>query len=156
MVTIFFDGLCEPINPGGTACFGYAIHGLGKVTEPVEGNGKYKSGAGVTNNVAEWVALGKALAYLVAEKVRPDTLTILGDSQLVINQLTGDSECHNDTLRMFRDRCIEHLTWLGCTWKAMWIPREQNVEADRLSRAAYVGITGRAVPERANKKTATS
>ncbi|AMV30151.1 hypothetical protein VT84_37510 [Gemmata sp. SH-PL17] len=145
---IFFDGLCEPINPGGTACYGYAIYGIGPVGKAVPGCGVFKAGAGMTNNVAEWIALGKALALVRAEKLRPDTVTIYGDSQLVINQLIGDFECNNERLREYRDRCLEHLTELACVWKAHWIPREQNVEADHLARAAYVGRIGRLLPER--------
>ena len=25
-VTAYVDGLCEPVNPGGVACYGYAVY----------------------------------------------------------------------------------------------------------------------------------
>jgi hypothetical protein len=26
MLRAFFDGLCEPVNPGGVACYGFVIY----------------------------------------------------------------------------------------------------------------------------------
>ncbi|HEY1190146.1 MAG TPA: ribonuclease HI family protein [Gemmata sp.] len=154
MITLFFDGLCEPVNPGGVATFGFALFGLPAPREQVVGAGVLGAGPGMTNNFAEWVACGRGLGFLVAGKVKPDGLTILGDSQLVINQLTGDWECRDERLRRCRDRCIEYLTRLGCRWKAEWVPREQNALADQLSAAVYVGRTGKPVPERPRKPKA--
>ncbi|AWM41745.1 hypothetical protein GobsT_71580 [Gemmata obscuriglobus] len=148
MITIFFDGLCEPFNPGGVACFGWIAQGLDAPLESLAGCGVIGAGARMTNNFAEWVACGKGIGALVALGIRPDGITILGDSQLVINQLTGDWECRDERLRECRDRCLEYLTTLGCRWKAVWVPREQNTHADLLSQAAYVGRTGKPVPVR--------
>ena len=105
MVTIFFDGLCEP-NPSGVATFGFVIVGLPGATEPATGCGVVGAGDGMTNNVAEYVALGKALAYLVATKAAVDELSILGDSKLVIEQLKGNWQCNSPRLAELRDRCI--------------------------------------------------
>lgn len=155
MITIFFDGLCEP-NPGGIAAFGFVIHGIPDATIPVCGcavlDGDPKAH---TNNYAEYVALGKALAYLVLAKVKVDELNILGDSQVVVNQLVGYWACASPNLIPLRDRCREHLKSLGIPddkVKSQWIPRDQNVQSDALARAAYVGRVGKLPPERGAKK----
>ena len=41
MITIYFDGLCRPRNPGGVATYGYVIYRDG---------GKVKSGYGVVSD----------------------------------------------------------------------------------------------------------
>jgi ribonuclease HI len=58
MITIFFDGLCRPKNPGGVATFGYVIYKDGEKVK--RGCGVVGSGAGMTNNVAEYSALKRA------------------------------------------------------------------------------------------------
>lgn len=131
-LTLFFDGLCEPRNPGGVACYGWLLlDEHGHIIE--EGNGEEVRGQSATNNVAEWAALEHGLR--AAALRRPDRLEIRGDSQLVINQLTGSWQVGAAHLRPYRDRCLRLLE--GCNWAARWIPREGNTAADRLSWAAY-------------------
>lgn len=155
-VTVFFDGLCEPLNPGGTGCYGYTIRGLGGPLDVVPGSGVLADDKEMTNNVAEYVALGKALSYLVAnakDRIGPETvLVICGDSKLVVEQVKGAWRCEAPKLVVLRERVAEHLARLGCKVRLEWIPREQNVEADFLSRAAFVGRTGKPVPERTKEK----
>jgi len=131
-LTLYFDGLCEPVNPGGIACFGWLLlDERGQVVQ--EGNGVEARGPDATNNVAEWAALERGLRAAAA--LRPESLEIRGDSQLVINQLTGSWRMNAVHLRPYRERCLYLLR--GCQWAARWIPREQNEAADALSRKAY-------------------
>ena len=131
-LTLYFDGLCEPHNPGGIACWGWLLlDESGQVIE--EGNGEEVRGRGATNNVAEWAALERGLRAAVVR--RPDRLEVLGDSQLAINQLTGRWQTGAAHLRPYRSRCLALLD--GCEWAARWIPREGNTAADALSRVAY-------------------
>lgn len=138
-LTLYFDGLCEPAfeggprNPGGIACFGWLLLEGGEVIE--EGQGVEARGPNATNNVAEWAALEQGLR---AASVRhPDRLDIQGDSQLVINQLTGTWRMHAVHLQPYHRRCLVLLDRMGCQWQARWVPREQNEAADALSREAY-------------------
>lgn len=151
MIAIYFDGLCEP-NPDGVATYAFVIDGItADPLDPITGCGVLDGAKGNTNNLAEWVALGKALAFLRATKAPVDELKIFGDSQLVINQLKGKWQCKNERLATLRDRCYEHLKALAIPREkvsAEWIPREQNIQADALSRAAYVGRVGKPVPIR--------
>jgi ribonuclease HI len=158
-VMVMFDGLCEPVNPGGIGCFGYSIHGLDGPLDVVRGSGALADlrDGPMTNNYAEYAALGKALAYLVTNaknRFTPETvLTIVGDSQLVVNQLNGTWACNAENLKPLLSACAEKLAILKCKHTAQWVPREQNVEADALSVAAYVGRTGKPVPVRAKQET---
>lgn len=131
-LTLFFDGLCEPRNPGGIATFGWQLlDEQGEVIQ--EGNGVEARGPRATNNVAEWSAVEHGLR--AAAGLRPESLEIHGDSQLVINQLTGRWRMHAVHLRPYRDRCLGLLK--GIDWQARWVPREENEAADALSRKAY-------------------
>ena len=130
--TLYFDGLCEPRNPGGIATYGWLLlDERGEVIQ--EGHGVEARGPKATNNVAEWSALEHGLRAAAA--LRPERLLIHGDSKLAINQLTGEWRTHAAHLRPYRDRCRELLK--GCDWQARWVPREQNAAADALSRLAY-------------------
>lgn len=151
MITIFFDGLCEPVSPGGVACFGWAVHGLDGPLDVVAACGVVGAGKGMTGHYAEWVALGKALGFLAAGRFAPDAIAIVGSSPGVINALMGDAECPGGRLRGCRDRCVDLLKRLGCRWKAMAGTAEQNVQAAHLARAAYLGHTGKPAPVAAQK-----
>jgi ribonuclease HI len=148
MVTIFFDGLCQP-NPGGTATFAFVIRRDNDPANSICGCGVMKSPY-PTSNEAEYVALGKALRFLLNSKIPIDSLSILGDSRLVIEQLKGTWTCQAPNLVPLLKGCRDILRSLGVPnnkVKAQWIPREQNVEADALSRAAFVGYQSKSVPE---------
>jgi len=141
-LTLYFDGLCEPMNPGGIACYGWLLLQDGK--EIARGNGVETRGPDATNNVAEWSALLYGLRAAAA--LRPESLEIRGDSQLVINQLTGSWRMNAAHLRAYRDRCLDLLH--GCQWTARWVSRGQNEAADALSWLAYEEEKRRAkVPE---------
>lgn len=132
---LYFDGSCAPQNPGGIAGYGWRI-----VT--MDGNevdkdcGEVCRGSGATNNIAEWGAVTNGLRYL-KEKKWSGELEILGDSQLVIKQLLGEYKVKKDTLIPYYKECMEILK--NFQWKAIWIPREQNEECDRLSNIS--GLT---------------
>lgn len=127
---VYFDGSCSPRNPGGTAVGAYRIlDNSGKCL--FEWRVEVCRGITATNNVAEWAALHFALKWLKKMEWKGD-LRIRGDSQLVIKQLNGQWRCHKETLREYRDKCLDILKEM--TWQANWIPREQNTEADALSK----------------------
>ena len=65
MITLYFDGLCRPRNPGGVATFGYVIYKDGEKGEKwVWGNWLRCE---MTNNVAEYSALKHALEWIRGE-----------------------------------------------------------------------------------------
>lgn len=137
-VIVFFDGLTEPKNPGGIGCCGWMIYRNKNKTVGRKSLGRVAGGMTMTNNIAEYCALGFALKELVDDKLEINKLTILGDSQLVINQVNKEWKCKKEHTRKLRDRCIELLDKLKCSDISIrWIPRELNDGADKLSREAY-------------------
>lgn len=138
MITIYFDGLCQPVNPGGVATYGFSIYRDGKLIK--EGKGVIGEGRGMTNNVAEYTALKKALEWLgkyFNSKGIEDTILIRGDSQLVINQLKGAWKIKSETSRRFAPQILDFLKEREWEYRLEWVPREKNEEADMLSRMAY-------------------
>ena len=61
--TVFFDGCCEPRNPGGTAGYGAIIYKGDK--EVWRHAGMLPASPTNSNNVAEYVALNAALDWLL-------------------------------------------------------------------------------------------
>ena len=134
MLEIFCDGLCEPVNPGGTATFGFVIKRDGIIMK--SDCGILGNGAGMTNNVAEYSAAINAIKWLREQGLTDEKAVLLSDSQLLIFQLQGRYSVKSNRLRPLYDRLTKDL-------KAFrkidfhWIPREENEEADALSRQAY-------------------
>ena len=96
MIEILFDGLCEPVNPGGMATFGFVI--IQDETQIAEGSGLVGSGEGMTNNVAEYEAILSAIVKF-KELGLNESLIIKGDSKLVINQSSGKWKIKSETTR---------------------------------------------------------
>ncbi|MCS7112319.1 MAG: ribonuclease HI family protein [Ignisphaera sp.] len=136
MIKGYFDGLCEPINPGGVATYGYVVYRGGKQIASGYGViGAGMLGNDTSNNIAEYHALIKLLEKLVELGMVRD-IEIYGDSQLVINQINGVFMVRSSRIRPLYERAIELLNMLQNA-KLIWIPREMNKEADRLSYKAY-------------------
>lgn len=129
-VLIYFDGSCEPVNPGGTARYGYRVldehHDLIHQDTAI-----VCKGAGATNNVAEWAGVMNAIKHVV-ESGHKGPIEIYGDSKLVINQLNGQWKCKKEHLQPYLQESLKLLE--GRVWSASWIPREKNQEADDLSK----------------------
>lgn len=134
MIQIFVDGVCDP-NPGKAA---WAI--------VAKGNGfEFRDsgflGDNQTNNDGEYVAIGKALRWLLAEHPTAQAV-IHSDSQVAVRQIDGRYACNVKRLEQYRDRVRQLLKELPHV-QIKWIPSEENVEADALSRSAYKTATGR-------------
>jgi ribonuclease HI len=130
----WFDGACEPTNPGGTATFGVIIKnndGAGLLKE----HGLVGKGSTMSNNVAEYAGVLHVLKYLASRP--PGRVTIHGDSNLVINQLSGKWRIRKGLYPSIAVEAKELLAYLrGLGWQitCCWIPRAQNEECDALSK----------------------
>ena len=131
MITVNFDGACEPGNPGGVAAWGFVAYKDGEWLH--EGSGIY-SHAG-TSNEAEFSAVLEALRYL-ADNGLTDLVTISGDSRLVINVLTGYWNLKaKNLLPLFWDIREIESQFMRVIYR--WIPRDENELADHISREPY-------------------
>jgi ribonuclease HI len=132
MITINFDGLCYPKNPGGVAAYGYAVYRDGK---PIwRGFGGVGEGRGMTNNVAEYEGLKAAAQWLIDEGI-DEKVVIKGDSELVIKQMKGQYRVSSATSKKYVPEIRKMLE--GRDISFLWVPREENEEADGLSRMGY-------------------
>jgi len=134
MITVNCDGLCEPVNPGGTACYGWVAYRGGEKLG--EGCGVVCSGPGATNNVAEYTAVIKALEWMLENGHRNEEIEVRSDSQLCIYQLQGLYSVRSERVRPLYKR-VRGLAGQFRRIRFRWVPREQNEEADALSRRAY-------------------
>ncbi|MBN1235478.1 MAG: ribonuclease HI family protein [Methanotrichaceae archaeon] len=132
MITVYFDGLCYPRNPGGVAAYGYAVYRDGK--QIWQGFGGVGEGKGMTNNVAEYEGLMAAAQWLVDEGVE-DKILIKGDSELVIKQMKGEYRVSSATSKKYVPEIKRLLQGKDVSFS--WVPREENEEADGLSRMGY-------------------
>jgi ribonuclease HI len=129
-VTVYVDGLAEPKNPG-TGTYGFLIYDGAK--KLAEGSGL--AGYEVTSNFAEYTALAEALRKLKALRVEGDVL-IRSDSKLLVGHMSEGWKVKGgmyvEKLKEVRDLMKD----FGSI-RFEWIPREQNGEADLLTRIAY-------------------
>jgi len=133
-ILAWFDGACEPINPGGTASFGVIVKDKGG-TVLLKESGLVGKGKDMSNNVAEYAGVLHILKYLSSRQ--PVRITIHGDSNLVINQLNGKWRVRKGlylSIATETKQILAHLRGLGWPINFCWIPREQNEECHALSK----------------------
>lgn len=129
MITIFTDGSC---SPGGIASYGWvAYEGRTKLAEE---KGIIVRGAGATSNMAEYGAILRALTW-AHKHHRAREITVHADSELVVRQVTGTYKVNAFNLIPYHREVMRLLQNLRVT--CVWIPREQNTEADRLARSVW-------------------
>lgn len=158
ILALYCDGLCEPTNPNGYACWAWlAKSPEGKTVRSAYGC--LGHGAGMSNNLAEYEAVLRALRHtagrveLLVE--RGLSVRVHADSQLVIRQIGGEYRCNAEHLIPLRDEARELadiVRGFGVPIEFVWIPRELNEEADALSRRAY--REARQAPHRASLRGA--
>lgn len=83
-----------------------------------------------TNNVAEYCALILALREARAEGVTD--LTVLSDSQLMVSQVNGEFKVSSEKLVPLYQK-VMHLKSGFASFVMRYIPREENVRADKLT-----------------------
>jgi len=129
----WFDGACEPVNPGGTASFGVIVKDDRAVL--LKEHGLVGKGSKMSNNVAEYAGVLHILKYLSSRP--PGRVMIHGDSNLVINQLNGKWRVRKGlylSIAMETRELFTYLRGLGWQINLCWIPRTQNEECDALSK----------------------
>ena len=144
---VFFDGLCQPYNPGGIACYAFIIKK--QQGHPHTIHSEYGLAAEpftdyATNNVAEYTGIIKALEWLLLQQQRKrrnnytgtESITIKGDSQLVIYQIKGKYKVKAIKIIPLYQKVMSLISKFN-DMRIEWIPREKNSEADKLSNYAY-------------------
>lgn len=137
-VTIYTDG-GSLSNPGQAASAFLIYKGAGKTGELV-----YKEGTAIgiaSNNVAEYTALVNGLTKLKnlvsdGSLTKPDHITIVSDSELMVKQLNGLYKVKHADMRnlLFKVRVLEGE--LNIPIKFTHVLREKNADADALVKQA--------------------
>ena len=126
--TVWFDGCCLG-NPGPM--------GAGAVVQTERERKVLSRGFGLgTNNQAEYHGLILGLRHALG--MDADTVTVHGDSQLVLRQLGGAYAVKAPGLKALHGEARLLLSRFSRA-KLEWVPREENAEADAASRAALQG-----------------
>ncbi|MBO0769120.1 MAG: ribonuclease HI family protein [Solirubrobacterales bacterium] len=86
-----------------------------------------------TNNVAEYRALLAALAR--ARELGETEVELIGDSELVAKQITGDYKVKNPDMQRLHAEATAALTGFQ-KWTIRTVPRAQNAAADALVNQA--------------------
>ena len=128
MIVIYTDGLAEP-NPG-LGTYGFSIYRDGERIARKHG----KAGDMVTSNFAEYTGLVLALKEISVHK--DEEILVNSDSKLLVNQMNGDWKFKKGG---YVEKLVEarKLASMFSRMEFKWIPREENSEADELSRIAY-------------------
>ncbi|WP_246941935.1 ribonuclease H family protein [Bacillus pinisoli] len=92
------------------------------------------------NNEAEYAALWQAVLRLEELGVRNIGVHFKGDSQVVLNQLSGEWPCFEDEFNRWLDRIEDKLKELGIKPTYTAISRKENREADQLATQALQGV----------------
>ena len=100
-----------------------------------------------SNNEAEYAALHFALQELDALGVRQQDVKFVGDSQVVIKQLTDEWPVMEEELSNWADRVERKLDDLGVRPIYDVLSRKKNKEADRLATQALNGVDVRSTVE---------
>ena len=122
---MWFDGCCLG-NPGPMGAGAVVVTDMErKVLSKAFGLG--------TNNQAEYRGLILGLRHALA--LGADSVTVHGDSELILNQLKGKYAVKAPALKPLHAEAQALLARFREA-KLAWVPREQNAEADRASRDA--------------------
>jgi ribonuclease HI len=142
MLELYSDGLCEPINPGGTAIWAFVARERDRIAH--EAAGVLGMGARMSSNYAESYAALEAVRWAARE--RPGMSFVLrSDSEFVVKAAMGSARAgERETAAvveqleaLFRPL---HEQGLG---RITWIPRQLNDEPDLLTWRLYLEVDGR-------------
>ena len=136
LIEVYLDGLCQPINPGGIPCYAFIVKRDGRTIYSDYGIAGEPFSEDSTNNVAEYTALVKALEWLLANNLGSTRVEIMSDSQLIVNQLTGDYKVKAKRMLALYKQVLKLMSTFQ-EIQIKWVPREKNREADRLTNKAY-------------------
>lgn len=129
--TLYFDG---GIRRGQMAYGWLAVDPENETQVIAFGNKKCGSGALSTSNISEYRALIAGLQGCL--KIGVDIIHIIGDSQLVVKQVTGAFRVNKLELQKHCDHVLELLKNFEY-YTIKWVPRRENKRADALVNEVF-------------------
>lgn len=139
MITGYFDGACEPVNPNGHMGIGSLIIDGDEVIHKHSSCIKFgESGFTATsNNVAEYLAIINILEKLIELNYNTRSIQLWGDSQLVVQQMKGNWRIKKGAYVEYAKKAKELISKFTQI-SVDWIPRENNQLADDLSKGVMI------------------
>lgn len=131
MILAWFDGVCEPRNPGGHGAYGIYILRDDDCT--MTSGGYIGHGKNISNNVAEYKGFIRILELLTGWKKTKHPIFIQGDSKLVIEQMLGNWRMKQGIYLPYAHQAKKLLKQFSKV-DLKWIPREQNNVCDKLAK----------------------
>lgn len=134
-IVIYFDGAYHyQYKVGG---FGIYIEDEQSKAIEIYGNSPEVMGIG-SNNVSEWWGIIGAAWWIGnnLDRCQGNEVTIYGDSNMVVEQAKGTWKCKKDHLKGMKkiyDLLCNRFVSKLYSYSIVWIPREKNSKADRLS-----------------------
>jgi ribonuclease HI len=95
-----------------------------------------------TNNQVEYESLLYGPEFLKDLGARD--VDVFGESNLIMQQIRGDSQCLYGVLNYYRDKCLDIIK-LCDTFSIKHIPREENSQANRLAQQASSYVVSQAI-----------
>jgi ribonuclease HI len=141
-----FDGLCEPANPAGIACYGFVVKNeRGMVSCRAYGlvNSVRPFSPEANSNAAEYGSAIKAMEWLVENGYTKNNddyqILMRGDCQLITRKLKSrDYSPRAARMNPMYDRAIMLRSKFPVdSLRFEWIKRDENREADELAKEAY-------------------
>lgn len=126
-VILYFDGGIRE----GLMAYGYVALDPSSRQELFHGSRTCGNG---TSNIAEYRALIAGLKGCLKKSVQ--IVHIIGDSQLIIKQVSGAYKVNKDILRNHRDHILELLEHFEA-YSLQWVPRKLNRRADILVNQVF-------------------
>jgi len=133
-VRVHFDGACQTVGGRRVAGYGFVIAADGQPWHEEFGLAVPPGHDRATNNVAEYVGAIRPLEWLLARGFT-GPVEVVGDSQLVVRQMTGEYRVREEHLAPYHDR-LAQLARQFARVEFRWVRREENLRADELSKRA--------------------
>ena len=131
-ITIWTDGCCEPINPGGHAGYGAVIFKDGDRIS--EHSGYIPAAPNTSNNVGEYKAIIWALRWLRENAdMKLDTIELRTDSMMAVKQLNGKWRIKQGHYVPFAFEAKQLMDGFK-NLSFIWVSRDDNEIADELSK----------------------
>ena len=146
----YFDGACEPTNPYGNMGVGACIYARGKPDELAMCSEFYPADRKNSNNVAEYLGLSWILHWFIDNELSDKPIDVYGDSMLVVQQMEGRWRIKRGLYVDHALECLHLVKGYFPNIHFYWIPREDNVIADQLSKECMKehGVVFMIQPER--------
>lgn len=133
LIEIFQDGACYNHSEHHTAMgIGVAVFVDKEYQEELSRAIHIQDKEG-SSNVAEWLACVEALKIASELKCLNCIIKIFSDSKIIVNQFNGIFAIKNDKFISYFKRAKDYAKSAKIN-SINWIPREQNRDADRLSK----------------------